>query len=45
MMDTKKIDKWAELLLDTGKRNNLINFKDTRVSTVLPFSHKSRLTS
>ena len=34
MMDTKKIDKWAELLLDTGKRNNLINFKDTRVSTV-----------
>lgn len=26
--------KWAELLLDTGKRNNLINFKDTRVSTV-----------
>ena len=33
-MDTKKLDKWAELLLDTGKRNNLINFKDTRVSTV-----------
>ena len=33
-MDTKKLDKWADLLLDTGKRNNLINFKDTRVSTV-----------
>lgn len=33
-MDTRKLDKWAELLLDTGKRNNLINFKDTRVSTV-----------
>lgn len=33
-MDTKKLDKWAELLLDTGKRNNLINFKDTRASTV-----------
>lgn len=33
-MDTKKLDKWAELLLDTGKRNNLIKFKDTRVSTV-----------
>ena len=33
-MDTKKLDKWAELLLDTGKRNNLVNFKDTKVSTV-----------
>lgn len=33
-MDTKKLDKWAELLLDTGKRNNLINFKETRASTV-----------
>ena len=33
-MDTKKLDKWADLLLDTGKRNNLINFKDTRTSTV-----------
>ena len=40
-MDTKKLDKWAELLLDTGKRNNLVNFKDTKTSTVevlLPFS-------
>lgn len=33
-MDTKKLDKWADLLLDTGKRNHLINFKDTRASTV-----------
>ena len=33
-MDTKKLDKWADLLLDTGKRNNLINFKDMRASTV-----------
>ena len=33
-MDTKKLDRWAELLLDTGKRNNLINFKDTKASTV-----------
>lgn len=33
-VDTRKLDKWADLLLDTGKRNNLINFKDTRVSTV-----------
>lgn len=32
-MDTKKLNKWADLLLDTGKRNNLINFKDTGVST------------
>lgn len=32
-MDRKKLDKWADLLLDTGKRNNLINFKDTRTTT------------
>ncbi len=32
-MDTKKLDKWADLLLDTGKRNNLINFRDTKAST------------
>lgn len=33
-MDVSKLDKWAELLLDTGKRNNLINFKDSRSSSV-----------
>ncbi|MCD8145849.1 MAG: DUF4011 domain-containing protein [Clostridiales bacterium] len=33
-MDTKKLDKWADLLLDTGKRNNLVNFRDTRASSV-----------
>lgn len=33
-MNTKRLDKWADLLLDTGKRNNLINFKDTRTSMV-----------
>ena len=33
-MDTLKLDKWANLLLDTGKRNNLVNFKDTKTSTV-----------
>ena len=33
-MDIKKLDKWADLLLDTGKRNNLINFKDTKASTM-----------
>ena len=34
MVDTMKLDKWADLLLDTGKRNNLINFKDAKASTV-----------
>ncbi len=33
-MDTKKLDAWADLLLDTGKRNNLVNFKDTKTSTI-----------
>ena len=33
-MNVQKLDKWAELLLDTGKRNNLINFKDTKMGTV-----------
>lgn len=33
-MDKNIIDKWSDLLLDTGKRNNLINFRDTRSSTV-----------
>ena len=33
-MDTKKLDKWADLLLDTGTRNNLVNFKDTQASTM-----------
>ena len=33
-MDATKLDIWAKLLLDTGKRNNLINFKDTVSSTV-----------
>ena len=28
-----KLDRWAEQLLDTGKRNNLISFKDTKSST------------
>ena len=33
-MDRSKLEKWAELLLDTGKRNNLISFHDTKSSTV-----------
>ena len=32
-MDAKKLNKWADLLLDTGKRNNLINFSDRRATT------------
>lgn len=33
-MDIDKLNKWADLLLDTGKRNNLINFKDAKTGTV-----------
>lgn len=33
-MDIDKLNKWADLLLDTGKRNNLINFKDSKIGTV-----------
>lgn len=33
-MDSDKLNKWADLLLDTGKRNNLINFKDSKSGTV-----------
>ncbi len=33
MMDKKKLDRWADKLLDTGKRNNLINFRDTKASS------------
>ncbi len=29
-----KFDKWKEKLLDSGKRNPLINFRDTRMSTL-----------
>ncbi len=32
--DRIKLNKWAEQLLDIGKRNNLINFRDTRLSSV-----------
>ena len=32
-MDNKKLERWAQQLLDTGKRNNLINFKNTKAST------------
>lgn len=34
IVDIQKLDKWADLLLDTGKRNSLINFRDTKASTV-----------
>ena len=32
--DKKKLENWAKLLLDTGKNNNLINFKDNKTSTL-----------
>lgn len=33
MADQKKLDRWADKLLDTGKRNNLVNFRDTKLSS------------
>ena len=33
MKGKDKLDKWADLLLDTGKRNNLIHFRETNNST------------
>ena len=33
-MDIDKLNKWADLLLDTGKRNNLINFRDSKLGNV-----------
>lgn len=30
----KKLDAWSQRLLDTGRRNHLIDFKDTKKSTV-----------
>jgi len=32
-MENERLNKWAELLLDTGKGNNLINFKDAKATT------------
>ena len=32
-MDRTKLDAWADRLLDTGKRNNLIHFRDAKTST------------
>ncbi|MCR5526463.1 MAG: DUF4011 domain-containing protein [Lachnospiraceae bacterium] len=33
-MENRKLERWAQELLDTGKRNNMINFKTTKASTV-----------
>lgn len=33
-MSIQKLNELAELLLDTGKRNNLVNFKGTKLGTV-----------
>ena len=30
----EQLSHWAEKLLDTGKRNNLVNFRDTKATTV-----------
>ena len=34
MHNAEILPQWAELLLDTGKRNNLVNFRDTKATTV-----------
>ena len=33
----KKLKEWANLLLDTGKRNNLINFRDNNNSVEIVY--------
>lgn len=33
-MNNKKLESWCSKLLDIGKRNNLIYFKDTKSMTV-----------
>ena len=33
-MSREKLDRWADLLLDTGKRNNLVNFKDLKMGSL-----------
>ena len=32
-MEIQTLNKWADLLLDMGKRNNLINFRNTKMGT------------
>ena len=32
-MENKKLEHWARALLDTGKRNNLVNFRETKSSS------------
>ena len=32
-MNNKKLERWAQQLLDTGKSNNMINFRTTKAST------------
>ena len=33
-MEKSNLSRWAELLLDLGKGNNLVNFKDVKLKTV-----------
>ena len=44
-MSREKLNKWAELLLDTGKRNNLVNFKDRSGTVEVLFPKYSSLFS
>ena len=32
-MERSTLNKWADLLFDTGKRNNLVNFRNTKMGT------------
>ena len=32
-MERATLNKWADLLFDTGKRNNLVNFRNTKMGT------------
>jgi hypothetical protein len=41
-MNNAKLKRWADLLLDTSKRNNLINFKDTNLNSAKVLSPGAR---
>ena len=35
-IENKKIEYWKSQLLDTGKRNKMINYRETARATILP---------
>ena len=35
-VENKKIEYWKSQLLDTGKRNKMINYRETARATILP---------